>query len=329
MFQPDPILILPYIGYHSPTKLYLRGRVIEDEGIQDGVEDRFIKIIRNNFRRFETDEIANAHLKLTYLGIEYELTTDEEGFYQLEVALPYDLGLTPIKNLDYQVELLKATGYPDQKVYATGSVLRLNSNADFGIISDIDDTVLQSHMTSFLKLKMLRKTFTANAHGRSPMEGMVHLYQQLVLGSDGKQENPFFYLSDSPWNLYGTITNFMENEGLPIGPLFLRDFGFNRGVKRKEFKEHKRINIARILNDFPDLPFVFFGDTASHDADYYLEALEEFPHRVKAIYIRQTKLNKNARRIQKLVTKTNKDKLLIVENSTEMLADLKAKKLIS
>ncbi len=329
MFQSDPILILPYIGYHSLTKLYLRGRVIEDEGIKDGADDRFIRIILNNFRRFETDEIPGARLKLTYLGKSYELLTDEEGFYQLDLDLPLDLISNTISKLEYQVELLEAPGYPDQKVTAIGSVMRLLPQASFGIISDIDDTVLQTHMTSFLKLKMLRQTFTANAHGRSPMEGMVNLYQSLAKGADGKQENPFFYLSDSPWNLYDTITNFMENEKLPHGPLFLRDFGFNRGEKRKQFKEHKRINIARILNDFPDLPFVLFGDTASHDADYYLEALEQFPNRIKAIYIRQTKLNKNARRIHKLRTATNRDKLLIVKNSEEMLIDARKKGIIA
>lgn len=328
MFKSDPILISPYIGYHSLSKLHLRGRVIEDEGIEDGADDRFIRIILNNFHRFETDEVPDARLRLTYLDKSYELTTDEEGFYQLDLDLPYNKPETPLLMQDYQVELLEAPGYPEQKVEATGSVMTLMPNASFGIISDIDDTVLQTHMTSFLKLKMLRKTFTSNAHGRAAMEGIVELYQQLAIGGDGKRQNPFFYLSDSPWNLYDTITNFMENEKLPRGPLFLRDFGFNRGKKRKQFKEHKRINIARILDDFPDLPFVLLGDTASHDADYYLEALQNFPNRIKAIYIRQTKLNKNARRIQKLVAEANNKKVLIIEKSIEIEKDAMKKGLI-
>lgn len=329
MFKPDPILILPYIGYQSPTKLYLRGRVIEDEGIEDGADDRFIRIILNNFRRFETDEIANARLRLTYLGKDYEITTDEEGFYQLELHLPYHLLETPMLMHDYKIVLLEAPGYPDQKVEAIGSVMTLMPNSSFGIISDIDDTVLQTHMTSFLKLKMLRQTFTSNAHGRSAMEGIVDLYQQFAIGANGKQQNPFFYLSDSPWNLYDTIANFMNNQALPRGPLFLRDFGFNRGEKRKQFKEHKRINIARILNDFPDLPFVLLGDTASHDADYYLEAMRKFPNRIKAIYIRQTKLNKNARRIRELVAAVKSSEVVIIENSAEILADARRKGLLA
>ena len=328
MFKKDPILIYPYIGYQSSTRLYLRGRVIEDEGIEDKADDRFIRIILNNFRRFETDEIAGAKLELTYLGKAYQVTTDEEGFYHLDLELPYKALETPILMHDCKVDLLEAPGYPEQKVTATGPVMTLMPTASFGIISDIDDTVLQTHMTSFLKLKMLRQTFASNAHGRTAMEGIVDFYQQLAVGADGKRQNPFFYLSDSPWNLYDTITSFMEREGLPRGPLFLRDFGFNRGEKRKQFKEHKRLKINRILKAFPDLPFVLLGDTASHDADYYLEAMQNFPNRIKAIYIRQTKLNKNARRIRELLTTAKNKDVVMVEKSAEMLVDARSKGLI-
>jgi len=246
----------------------------------------------------------------------------------LDLDLPNQPSNSPKIQRNYSVELIEAPGYPNQEVVATGSVMTLKPDSTFGIISDIDDTVLQTHMTSFLKLKMVHQTFASNAHGRSPMEGIVDFYQQLAKGTNEKKQNPFFYLSDSPWNLYDTITNFMENESLPQGPLFLRDFGFNRGEKRKQFKEHKRININRIFNAFPDLPFVLLGDTASHDADYYLEAMLKFPDRVKAIYIRQTKMNKNAHRIQKLVKEVNSSKILIFEKSTEMLNDARKKGLI-
>ncbi len=328
MFKSDPILIVPYIGYQSATRLYMRGRVLEDEEITDDADDRFIRIMLNNFRRFETDEIAGAKLEIIYLGKSYRVTTDEEGFYFLDLELPYTAPATPVLMHNCKVKLLEAPGYPAQEVSAIGQVMTLMPNAAFGIISDIDDTVLQTHMTSFLKLKMLRQTFTSNAHGRKAMEGMVALYQQLARGGDGKRQNPFFYLSDSPWNLYDTITHFMENEGLPRGPLFLRDFGFNRGEKRKQFKEHKRLKIARILNAFPDLPFVLLGDTASHDADYYLEAMQQFPNRIKAIYIRQTKLNKNARRIRTLIEAAENTDVAIIEQSAEILEHARAKGLI-
>jgi len=328
MFKKDPITIIPYRGYQAASRLYVRGRVLEDEVIEDQEDDRFLRTLWNNFRRFETDEIPNAQLRLSYLGQTFELTTDEEGFYELDVDLTnYKIEVPKLWHHS-KIELLHAPGYTEQIVQAIGEVLTPNVDSEFGIISDIDDTILQTHMTSFLKLKMLHQTFTQNSHTRSAMEGIVEVYQQLALGADGKGQNPFFYLSDSPWNLYDTINNFIAHQQLPAGPLFLRDFGFNRGEKRKLFKEHKQINIKRILEAFPELPFILLGDTASHDADYYFEAIRKFPDRIKAVYIRQTKLNKNARRIRELQTQSGNTDFVIVENSAEILADAKQRNLI-
>lgn len=328
MFKKDPITIIPYRGYQAASRLYVRGRVLEDEIVEDKEDDRFIRTLWNNFRRFETDEIPGAKLRLSYLGQTFDLITDEEGFYELDVDLTnYEIEKPQLWHHS-KIELLNAPGYPEQIVQAVGEVLTPNVDSEFGVISDIDDTILQTHMTSFLKLKMLHQTFTHSAHKRMAMEGIVEVYQQLAKGADGKGQNPFFYLSDSPWNLYDTINNFIAYQELPAGPLFLRNFGFNRGEKRKLFKEHKRINIARILNAFPELPFVLLGDTASHDADYYLEAMREFPDRIKAVYIRQTKLNKNARRIHELQVESGNPDFVIVENSAEILADAKKRKLI-
>jgi len=45
------------------------------------------------------------------------------------------------------------------------------------------------------------------------------------------------------------------------------------------------------------------GDSADHDADFYIEVAKIFPKQIKAIYIRQTRNTKNARRIKKLIQK--------------------------
>ena len=37
---------------------------------------------------------------------------------------------------------------------------------------------------------------------------------------------------------------------------------------------------------YPELPFILIGDSGQHDPEVYLEALEQAPNRIKAIYIR-------------------------------------------
>jgi len=52
---------------------------------------------------------------------------------------------------------------------------------------------------------------------------------------------PFFYVSSSPWNLFSYIVAFQRAKGLPLGPLLLRDWGFNRAtLAGGSHGDHKR-----------------------------------------------------------------------------------------
>ena len=91
--------------------------------------------------------------------------------------------------------------------------------AQFGVISDIDDTVVHSNVTS--KLRMILTVALSNARTRKPFKGVAAFYRALHAGV-----NPVFYVSKSPWNLYAPLVEYLEVQGLPLGPLLLRDFGF-------------------------------------------------------------------------------------------------------
>ena len=99
--------------------------------------------------------------------------------------------------------------------------------ARFGVISDIDDTIVSSHVAN--KLKMILTAALSNSRTRKPFAGVAAFYRALHAGV-----NPFFYVSKSPWNLYAPLVEYLEVQGLPLGPLLLRDFGLLRQ------KEHKR-----------------------------------------------------------------------------------------
>ena len=102
-------------------------------------------------------------------------------------------------------------------------VLIPSPRATLGIVSDIDDTVLQTHVTR--RLRMLWVTFSRNAHTRLPFPGTSDLYRALVGGPTGTAHNPVFYVSKSPWNLYDFLVQFLDKHQLPRGPLMLRDLG--------------------------------------------------------------------------------------------------------
>ena len=311
----DPLIIMLYRGYANSSRIYLKGRVLEDENIFKGKTDSQIQNIINSFKRFETDEIPNADVRITCANQSFECQTDEEGYFVLDSKWKAPEKKSTLHWLDVKVELLSPTKTDGKKITAKGQIYLPAKNADYGIITDIDDTILQTHVTSLFKLRMLYATVFKNAHQRLPMEGMVKLFNDFVKGGNGKRANPIFYLSHSPWNIYDLLEEFLRIQKFPKGPLLLRDYGI---TPSGDFSNHKISSIAHILTTYPKLPFILLGDSAEKDADFYIEVAERFPNQIKAIYIRQTRNTKNARRIKKLIQENTDVQAILIHSSVDI-----------
>jgi len=338
MFRPfskiriahDPIMVVPYRGFANAERFFLKGRVLEDEGISKGTNESRLRNLMDSYRRFESDEVAGAKLSIQIAGNEYLAETDKEGFFSLN--LPWHSPPEPLENqwISGKVKLLESPAKGVHPVEAcTAELLFPSKNASFGIISDIDDTVLQTHVTSRFKLKMMYATLFKASHQRLPMEGSPDLLRALERGHDRLRENPIFYVSDSPWNIYDLLARFMEVHLLPKGPILLRDYGTHMLKRGSNRPIHKIEAFRQIMGMYPDLPFVMLGDTASKDADYYLQMAEEFDGRVLAIYIRQTRDNENARRIAKLIEANSHIAAVRVNTAAEIWTDARTRGLVS
>ena len=119
-------------------------------------------------------------------------------------------------------------------------VLVPSPDARFGVISDIDDTIVYSNVAR--KVRMILTAALTNARTRKPFKGVAAFYRALHAGV-----NPVFYVSKSPWNLYAPIVEYLEVQGLPLGPVILRDFGLF------STKNHKTRAIEDILSTYPAL----------------------------------------------------------------------------
>ncbi len=309
----DPLIVVPYSGYAGKNNIFLKGRVLEDERIFSDPSDHKIRNIINNIKRFETDEIPFAKIRITCQQQSFICETDQEGYFVLDS--PWNAPQTDQSWLPLEVELLAPTRVDGSTIKAAGEVYILPNTATFGIITDMDDTVLQTHVSSLFKLRMLYNTFFKNAHERLPIEGIIDLLQAFSKGMDGQRQNPVFYLSHSPWNIYDLLKKFITIQQLPKGPLLLRDFGIRPSGS---YKDHKTISITKILKTYPHLPFVLLGDAAEHDADFYIDIAKKFPNRIKAIYIRQVRNNKNARRIKQLIEQNTDVNAVLVQSSKEI-----------
>ena len=297
-----PVTVANYVGFGRPDYLFLTGRVLRDRGIRREERDKLWDNISNNFKRFNSREIPGAEVKISWGGYTFERTTNDEGYFHVEHHCPPDGHVHGDDELWQEAEIT-VVSVPEQKNvdYVTHSAIVVPAKAEFGIISDIDDTILQTDVTSRFKIKTMVHTILKNAGSRRAFGGVSDFYNSLMLGPDEEGFNPFFYVSNSPWNLYDLLTDFLDLNHFPRGPVLLRDFGLPSQDDTFSYKTHKADMVARVLSTYPDMKFILVGDSGEHDTDIYLEAARNNPDRILCIYIRDVRSEKRAERIEALI----------------------------
>jgi phosphatidate phosphatase APP1 len=311
-----PTRIVTYHGYGTSDCLFLKGRVLEDRGIQSaGATDSAWRNLSNMYRRFDSDAIPGARLLARFGAVEQTVVADDEGFFEARLApdapLPHD-------RLWHTVELTLLAPQPagQAQIRATGRVLVPPPSSQFGVISDIDDTVIRTDATSMVR--MFRATFLENAHTRLPFPGVAALYRALQRGADGATLNPLFYVSSSPWNMYDLLEEFFAIQHIPAGPLLLRDWAFSLTGPQSPLRHrtHKIATIRQILDTYPALPFLLIGDSGQEDPEIYREIVRLYPNRILAISIRN--ISRSARRISVIQALANE---VAAAGSTLVLAE--------
>ena len=290
IFRRDPIEILAYYGYGNSTRAHVNGRVLEVRNVSTSTDrDSTFRNLLNTYRRAEADPIAFATVKVEYGETITVMKADDEGFFSgwLELAKP----LTGDDEWNEYTVSLSAPVYHDMKTPdGNGEILVPPKSARFGVISDIDDTVIQSRVSNFLQAA--RTVMLGNARTRLPFPGVAAFYRALRDGAGGDEKNPIYYVSSSPWNIFDVISEFMEIQKIPRGPLLLRDWDIGFGLlSSSRHLEHKTEPIRNIMKLKPDLEFILIGDTSQQDPEIYRQIVSEFPKRVKAIYIRDVSAN--------------------------------------
>ncbi len=280
----DPLVLQVYLSHGGNGKIHVIGRLIEEKGAGDPSEDAgVIENVYDTIQRFESDEIPDAPLIARYGETAMaEGRTDNEGFFRLVLETEESFGPGWI---EVEVELLDSLA-GGAGLTSRAEVLIPPQDAEYAIISDIDDTVLETR-ASDLSTK-LRLIFSKTARDRSPMPGAAPFYRMLEGGPDRKGSNPFFYVSQSGWGLYELIRAFLDAHDLPRGPLYLQDIAI---IERKSLEigseHHKRDVIAGLFDDYPELPFVLMGDSGQTDPETYLDLVKEHgKERVRAVLIR-------------------------------------------
>jgi phosphatidate phosphatase APP1 len=280
---PGPLEIVPYLGYGTAQRLFVSGRVLRQVAHRaPQAADPAWRNLVAVYRRMASGEVPRACVRAVLGPLDVETEADDEGHFQLE--LQFALPLPKPGWQEVALELLSPLASGAAPVTATARVLVPPPTASLGLISDLDDTVLWSDVHH--RLRMLALLLRSNAYTRKPFPGVSALYRALHRGAGGAQGNPVFYVSSSPWNLYTPLRDFLRLQGLPEGPLLLKDFGDHLLFQPPDHAAHKLRHIAQLLATYPALPFLLLGDSGEQDPEIYGRVVREHPGRVSAIYIR-------------------------------------------
>ncbi|MDY8136589.1 App1 family protein [Aquimarina sp. 2201CG5-10] len=332
MFRKKPLRINSYLGYGTLSTIRAVGRALEDENVQFNGNTGTLKTLKNIYRQFESDEIPNILIELKLSnGETFSTYTDAEGYYLFQENIHNNKELINAQGWIYYTVSFKEKQHKsiiNNNIFE-GEMLVPSSQAEYGIISDIDDTILHTGVASLFKWKVAVNTFFKNFDKRLPIEGTIDLYRKLQSGKQNSSVNPVFYVSNSPWNLYDYLVAFLKKHNFPKGPILLRDFRTPFDKTPKPTLPHKYSEILNILKTYPDLKFILIGDSGEKDADTYTKISNEHPGRILAIYLRNVKHPRKEKRIKKIINKFKTAPILLVNTSEEAIEHAKMSGFIS
>ena len=320
-----PILRL-YRGYANEQELIVMGHVFKPTSREDyDFQKKNFKNATSVIRMFRIGTEANADVFLEHEGAKIHTKTLDDGYFKFCVPIKEksDYGW-----IDYTASIL----YNEEEISETGSYIRPHKG-NFGFISDIDDTFLISHSRN--PLKKLYILLFRNVYDRKVFKDVVPHYH--ALSTAGKknttEQNAFFYVSSSEWNLYRFITQFAEINQLPKAVLLLKDIKTSLTdlfITGRGNHNHKFEKIKHVLEFYPNLQYTLLGDDSQHDPYLYENICKIFPVNVKAVYIRQTGRFKKEKALMALKNLESLDvQVCYFKKSSEAIAHSKSIGLIS
>ncbi|HEU0257204.1 MAG TPA: phosphatase domain-containing protein, partial [Microbacteriaceae bacterium] len=265
--------IVAYTGYGDTHRVRILARVLLVKEPRQGsrAERRQRGEHVRGWRAFLSVPVSDARVTITIGGRSCTVHPDRGGVVDHTLAIDLDPGWHTA-TLSTQA----ATKTWPAPVFV------VDPRADFGIVSDVDDTV----MVTALPRPFLAawNTFVVDEHARVPTPGIAVMLERLVAEHAG---GPVVYVSTGAWNVAPAVTRFLSRNLYPPGPLLLTDWGPTHDRFFRSGTEHKRQSLERLHEEFPQMRWLLLGDDGQHDEQTYDEFALRHPDNVAAVAIRQ------------------------------------------
>ena len=259
--------VIAYDSYGSETFIRVLARVILTKTGQPAAD---LSASIRGWRSFGSTPLVDQRVWVRVNGQEHMLQSGRGGI--VDAIIPGD----------FQPGRVELEMWTQGSLVDTSTAFIVGAEQKFGIISDIDDTV----MVTALPRPFLAawNTFVLDEHARSAVAGMSVLYDRLIYM---RPNSPIVYLSTGAWNAQPTIKRFLGRNMYPDGPLLLTDWGPTTTRVFRSGTEHKRTQLERLAREFPHVKWLLVGDDGQHDEEIYAEFVDNHPNNVAAVAIRQ------------------------------------------
>ncbi|MEE1622287.1 App1 family protein [Zafaria sp. J156] len=222
------------------------------------------------WRNFISPPIPHAEVVAEIGGRTFRVDADRGGVLDVKITVDLAPGW-------HAVTLRSESSEP-----ADVSVFVVDRSIDFGVVSDIDDTVVVTALPR--PLLAAWNSFVLSEHARVATPGMAVMMERLMRTRPG---SPVLYLSTGAWNVAPTLTRFLSRNLYPAGALLLTDWGPTEGRWFRSGQQHKVDQLRRLAAQFPHISWLLVGDDGQHDPEIYAEFARRHPGQVRAIAIRQ------------------------------------------
>jgi phosphatidate phosphatase APP1 len=254
------LLVPPAIG--RTDLVWISGRVLAETQGHHG------PTALRNARTLSASNLVGAVVEVTFLGRTANAVSGHDGEFEVAIAAETGAAFPPGPS-EFEVTAAGAR--------VRGTVHVLPPSARVLVVSDVDDTVVVTNVTS--TRGMLTATFLQDETTQPAVAGMAALYRCLAAAPGTAPA--IVFVSGSPIQLAPRIGRFLERHRFPPAALLLRNLG------PKTLTGYKEPVLRSLLARFPQVKLVLVGDSGERDPEIYSALRREHPDRVARVYLRK------------------------------------------
>ncbi|MGB1276363.1 MAG: phosphatidate phosphatase App1 family protein, partial [Nannocystaceae bacterium] len=250
--------------------LYPLQKLLEDDPAQ-------AQTLKRRARWFLVDNERGKTVSVTIGGreIETEVSARDGHFFAQVTLSAAELG----PHIQGDVVVMSAVMKPgDQRRFA--GLVHLVAPRGRLLISDIDDTIRDSHVTD--KTELLRRTFLKPFTAATGMPDFLRSHAQ-------DPGTHLHFVSASPWQLYPLLAEFLDHQKIVQATFSLKRIRIKDQSVLDLLADPLSTKVATIealLRRFPQRSVILVGDSGERDPEVYGELARRFPDQIEHIYVR-------------------------------------------